>query len=86
MPCTVEITKRAEKQLARINKPTAERIAQAVAALADDPRPNGCKKLVGDGRWRIRVGDYRILYTIEDDKMIVTVVDVAHRREIYRRR
>ena len=53
-------------------------------SLADDPRPLGSKKLSGQERYRLRQGDYRILYEIEDDKLIVCVVKVRHRRDVYR--
>lgn len=86
MSYRVEITRKAEKSIGRLDKRTARRIADAIMSLADDPRPAGCKKLVGDDRWRVRLGDYRILYLIEDDVLIVTVVEVAHRREVYRRK
>jgi len=59
------------------------RIFPKIKALGTDPRPNGCKKLSG-GRdeWRIRVGDYRVIYTVDDDKKIVKVTRIAHRREV----
>jgi mRNA interferase RelE/StbE len=63
------------------------RLVRAVYALADDPRPAGCKKLVGDKNlWRVRVGDYRILYEIHDKRLLVLVVRVAHRKDVYRRK
>ncbi|WP_373510743.1 type II toxin-antitoxin system RelE/ParE family toxin [Thiocapsa sp.] len=52
--------------------------------MADEPRPRGVKKLGGRNAWRIRVGDYRILYEIHDERLLILVVDVRHRREIYR--
>jgi mRNA interferase RelE/StbE len=55
-----------------------------VEALEADPRPSGCKKLTNSELWRIRVGDYRVVYSIEDAKLVVLVVRVGHRREIYR--
>lgn len=61
------------------------RIRTAVEALREDPRPSGSRKLTGsDDQWRIRVGDYRVVYEIADDVLIVTVVRIAHRREVYR--
>lgn len=55
--------------------------------LAQEPRPSGAKKLVGgEGEWRVRTGDYRIVYVINDDVLLVLVVAVDHRREIYQRR
>ncbi|MFI5380419.1 MAG: type II toxin-antitoxin system RelE/ParE family toxin [Tepidisphaerales bacterium] len=61
------------------------RVDRAILALADEPRPHGCVKLAGTSNgWRIRVGDWRVLYTIEDERLVVLVVDVGHRREVYR--
>jgi mRNA interferase RelE/StbE len=70
--------------VASLEKPLRRRILTAVDALADDPHPPGCKKLTGQDGWRIRVGDYRIVYEIHDRVLLVLVVDAGHRREIYR--
>jgi mRNA interferase RelE/StbE len=80
----VEISRRATKVVTGLEKPLRRRILAAIEALADDPRPPGCKKLAGQDGWRIRVGDYRIVYEIHDRVLLVTVVDVGHRGEIYR--
>ena len=61
-------------------------IVRRIEALAEDPRPPGCRKLSGAERYRLRVGRFRILYTIEDDRLIVTVVKVGDRKDVYRRR
>lgn len=84
MTYRVEITKSAAKALSKLPASIRRRIGEAIATLATDPRPAKCKKLVGDDHWRIRVGDYRVLYSIEDDRLVVRVVRVAHRREVYR--
>lgn len=77
----------ASKELGKLDKPVARRIIKAVNKLGGDPRPPGCRALVGyDGLWRIRVGDYRVVYAIEDDELIVLIVRIAHRREVYRTR
>jgi mRNA interferase RelE/StbE len=60
------------------------RIAAAILTLADNPRPRGCKKLTGQDLYRVRVGDYRVVYEIHDDVLVVLVVRVAHRREAYK--
>ena len=52
--------------------------------LANEPRPQGCEKLSGQDRFRVRQGDYRIVYAIEDERLVVTVVKIGHRREVYR--
>lgn len=66
--------------------PTAvrRRVIGKIAALASDPRPHGAQKLTGEDRYRIRQGDYRVVYTIEDEVVTVTVVRVAHRSDVYR--
>ena len=81
----VEISTSAERSIAKIEKKTRLRVIGAIELLALDPRPPGVKMLRGgeQGRWRARVGDYRIVYTIEDDRLIVLVLRVAHRREVY---
>ncbi len=72
------------KDLRRIPKRDVERILQRVESLRDDPRPAGCEKLSGQERYRIRQGVYRILYEILDRRLIVTVVKVGHRKQVYR--
>ena len=74
------------KDLRAIPKRDVARILERIRRLASDPRPPGCEKLSGMERYRIRQGAYRILYEIEDNTVTVTVVKVAHRREMYRRR
>ncbi len=81
-----EITfkKSAARELERIPKPHGPRILAAIIELADEPRPHGVKKLKGeDDRYRIRVGNYRAIYTIDDGELIVEVVRVAHRQGAY---
>lgn len=85
MNYTLVIERRAQKALARIEQRDRGRIADAIRGLALDPRPRGVKKLTGRDAYRLRVGEYRILYEIEDDQLVVLVVDLGHRREIYRR-
>lgn len=81
----VEIETSAVKALAKIAKPYRARIATAIAGLATDPRPNGCTKLSGTtDAYRIRIGDYRVVYTVSDSVRIVRVERIAHRREVYR--
>jgi len=68
-----------------IPKTDLKRILERIEALADDPRGSGCEKLSGQERYRSRQGDYRIVYEIEDNRLIVTVVKVGHRGGIYNR-
>ena len=66
-------------------KADRQRIVRRIAALADDPRPPGCEKLAGsDDRYRVRQGNYRILFSIEDAELLIWVVKVGHRRAVYR--
>ena len=82
----IEFENSARKSLAKLDRPVATRITAAIAALAENPRPAGATQLVSESNaWRIRVGDYRVIYTIEDDVLTVWVIKVGHRREIYER-
>lgn len=74
----------ADKVVARLPKEIRARIAERLVALSDNPRPPGSVKLTDQDAYRIRVGDYRVIYTIEDKRLIVLVIDVGHRREVYR--
>ena len=86
MAYRIEVKPQAEKALARIPNPHRRRIAKAIDALARAPRPTGCVKLTGaDDAYRIRVGDYRVVYQIVDRVLIVYIVRVAHRKDVYRR-
>jgi mRNA interferase RelE/StbE len=60
------------------------RIVRRIQNLADEPRPPGCEKLSGDVKYRVRQGNYRIVYAVEDEKLVVYVVKVGHRKEVYR--
>lgn len=74
------------KDLRAIPARDVVRILQRVEALREDPRPPGCEKLSGQERYRIRQGVYRIVYEVADEYVLVTVVRVGHRRDVYRRR
>ena len=65
-------------------KKDRQRVADRIRGLADDPRPPGCQKLSGRDRYRIRQGVYRIVYSIQDKQLIVVVVKVGHRKDVYR--
>lgn len=80
----VAITSRAERELKRLDRPIKNRIVTAVLALGADPRPPGCIKVKKEEKlWRIRVGDWRIGYEIDDPSLEVTVIRVGHRSEFY---
>ncbi|WP_295388401.1 type II toxin-antitoxin system RelE/ParE family toxin [uncultured Thiodictyon sp.] len=80
----VSIERQAQRALARIPTPQQDRIIAAVEALRLDPRPAGCRKLVDRAAWRIRVGDYRIIYEIQDERLHILIVRIGHRGEVYR--
>jgi len=82
---TVLLTPRAERDLARLSQDTRARVWERLMALAHTPRPQGVKKLQGPGNlYRVREGAYRIIYTIRDLEVTVLVLDIGHRREVYR--
>jgi mRNA interferase RelE/StbE len=82
----VEIARRAVKALLALPRREQQRIRAAIDLLADTPRPPGCIALAGEERaYRVRVGDYRIMYEIFDDRLVVQVVRIGHRRDVYRR-
>ena len=81
----IEILRTAHKQLAKIETAFRQRLIEAIRRLSDNPRPPDCRKLTGRPAWRIRVGDYRVIYEIQDDRLVVLVVALAHRREAYRK-
>lgn len=72
------------KDLERIPKASAHRIMEAILALADNPKPPGVQKLSGQERYRIRQGDYRVIYSVQDADHTVWVVKIGHRRDVYR--
>jgi len=79
------IKRSAAKEIEAISrKKDRQRIVRKIRQLAEDPRPPGCQKLSGRDRYRIRQGSYRIVYSIEDDRLIVYVVKVGHRSDVYR--
>jgi mRNA interferase RelE/StbE len=82
----VEILRSARKQLERIAAESQERILVALEALAEMPRPEGCTKLSGRDAWRLRIGEYRVVYEFDDAGKRVIIVVVAHRRDAYRPR
>ena len=87
----IEFTNKAEKDLGKLPKQTIARILDKIDKLVDDPRPSGHKKLndfhvpnAPDDFYRIRIGDYRVIYAIEEEIITITVVKVAHRKEVYK--
>lgn len=84
MTSYVTILRRAQRELADLPAHEYQRVAAALRALAEDPRPPGCIKLTARDGWRIRVGNYRVLYDIDDGERSVTVVHIGNRRDVYR--
>ncbi len=81
----IELTPAARRNLHSLPRTILKRVDAKILALAKTPRPAGAKMLAGPNRFlRVRVGDYRIIYRVEDDRLVVLVVRVGHRREVYR--
>jgi mRNA interferase RelE/StbE len=87
MTCSVRLAPAAERQLRKFDPQVRRRVQAAIDLLATNPQPPKATQLVGGaGEWRVRTGDYRIIYEIHDDELIVLVLRVGHRREIYESR
>lgn len=84
MAYTVLLPRRIQRDIDQLPTADARRIYVAIYNLKQDPRPAGCVKLTGRPAWRIRVGRYRVIYEIDDTELVITVVDVGHRRDVYR--
>lgn len=86
MSYRVDFTAAAARQVKKLPRSARDRVLDAIEDLGDDPRPHGAKKLVGEQTaWRIRIGDYRVIYEVFDSELTVTVVRAGHRREVYDR-
>lgn len=81
---TVEVSEDAERMLEKLPKKDVSLIIKRLEALADTPRPRGCEKLEGSD-YRVRAGNYRIIYSVEDAILVVLVIDIGPRKDIYRR-
>lgn len=84
MSYQVILKRSAEKELASFQANIRERINNRLLILEENPRPSGIKKLQGEESYRLRVGDYRVLYTVDDQRKRVVILAVGHRREVYR--
>jgi mRNA interferase RelE/StbE len=83
----VRLAPAAVRQLRKLDPPGRRRVQAAIDLLAEDPRPPGARQLVGGaGEWRVRTGDFRIIYDIRDGELLVLIVKVGHRRDVYERR
>ena len=83
---SIEIKNSAAREIEALPLRDRRAVVERIGLLADDPRPRRCEKLVGGERYRVRQGDYRIVYSIEDTQLIVWIVKVGHRRDVYRNR
>ena len=82
----VEVKPSAKKELERLSNRLIARITRRLETLAPNPRPPGCKKLKGgDKEWRVRVGDYRVVYIVDDQELLVEVTRIRHRKDVYER-
>jgi mRNA interferase RelE/StbE len=80
----VEVTRSAEKELQRLPLKVVHKIVEVLQSLEEDPRPAGCKKLKGyKDLWRVRVGNYRIVYAVDDVILLVDVREIGHRKDVY---
>ncbi len=83
MPYLLDFSKQALKELEKINEPFYSNIKEAISKLTENPRPNGYIKLNGRDGYRIRIGDYRVIYDIFDTQLIIGIVTLGHRKDIY---
>jgi mRNA interferase RelE/StbE len=84
MAYRVETSPAAQRQWRKLPGIVQERVAPAILELADDPRPQGCEKLTGSDSYRIRVGDYRVGYGIDDGERVITITKIEKRESVYR--
>lgn len=82
---SIRVEPAAQRALAKVDGSVRDRLRAAIALLAQDPRPPAARRLVGRDAWRVRIGDYRIIYEIEDSMLVVVVVALGHRGEVYSR-
>ncbi len=83
---SVEVKPRARQELEALPSKVLTRVVQKLESLGNTPRPAGCKKLKGyKDQWRVRVGDWRVVYIIDDDAKLISITRIAHRREVYER-
>ncbi len=84
MTYSISIFRRAQKELAHLPKEAYEQVRDAIRSLSYNPRPEGCNKLVARPGWRIKIGDYRVIYEINDKSRTLEVLHIGHRRDVYR--
>jgi mRNA interferase RelE/StbE len=79
----LQIKPSAVKEIEKVPRKDRPKVVQKIRSLADNPRPHGCEKLSAEEKYRVRQGDYRIVYSVDDDQLVVLIVKVGHRKEIY---
>lgn len=80
----IQISSSAAKDFKKLERSIQRRVQNAIESLKSEPRPHGVKKLKGaDNLWRVRIGDYRVVYSIEDEQVLVLVIRIRHRRDVY---
>lgn len=84
MKYRLELETQAKREFSKLSKEVRRRLADVFDDLMNDPRPPGCKKLIQQEGYRIRKGDYRVLYTIDDKAFLVRIYRIGHRRDVYR--
>jgi len=85
MKYSIVYKRSASEELLQLPATVAHKIKAAIDSLSESPRPHGCKKLKGSvNEYRVRIGNYRVIYTIADTVLVVTVIKIAHRKEVYR--
>jgi len=80
----IRILRRAQKELSRLSEPEYTNICLSIRKLGHVARPSRCSKLTGRNGWRVRVGDYRVIYEIDDQNKIITILHIGHRKDVYR--
>ena len=85
MTYSIEVKQSVLKTLKRIPREDQSKITKVIKSLAHDPRPHNCLKLADSSYYRIRCGDYRIIYDIRDDKLIIIILKIGHRKDVYER-
>jgi mRNA interferase RelE/StbE len=80
---TVTVLPGAKREVPKIDSPDFAAVSEKLLALGENPRPHGCKKLRGRNGWRIRVGNYPVIYEIDDARQTIIVLNVGHRKDIY---
>lgn len=84
MKCELLILRRVQKELASLESAPYENVKQAIIELSHEPYPKRCRKLSGRDGWRIRAGDYRIIYEVDDARKAITILHIGHRLDVYR--